>query len=159
MSLSDDTTMEVLAGLRRRVDLDAASRLRLDDDIVYSVVFRRLHDGVPFVMTTVHLPPAVAHAVLSSPELKDGAVGTRTEDGRYGMLEPHLVSRSPKRHSRLRWQRPTMRSRMRWDASPVIRCCGWTGCTPMSATRPVELSVSHFLPEQYTYRVTLRRSG
>ena len=24
---------------------------------------------------------------------------------------------------------------------------------------PVELSVSHFLPEQYTYRVTLRRSG
>jgi GntR family transcriptional regulator len=28
-----------------------------------------------------------------------------------------------------------------------------------SADRPVELSVSHFLPEQYTYRVTLRRSG
>ena len=25
--------------------------------------------------------------------------------------------------------------------------------------RPVELSVSHFLPEQYTYRVTLRRSS
>jgi DNA-binding GntR family transcriptional regulator len=25
--------------------------------------------------------------------------------------------------------------------------------------RPVELAVSHFLPEQYTYRVTLRRSG
>jgi DNA-binding GntR family transcriptional regulator len=24
---------------------------------------------------------------------------------------------------------------------------------------PVELSVSHFLPEQYTYRVTLRRSS
>ena len=28
-----------------------------------------------------------------------------------------------------------------------------------AAGRPVELSVSHFLPEQYTYRVTLRRSG
>jgi DNA-binding GntR family transcriptional regulator len=24
---------------------------------------------------------------------------------------------------------------------------------------PVELAVSHFLPEQYTYRVTLRRSS
>ena len=45
MSLSDDTTMEVLAGLRRRVDVDAASRLRLDDDIVYTVVFRRLHEA------------------------------------------------------------------------------------------------------------------
>src|SRR4051795_2504116 len=32
MSLSDDTTMEVVSGLRRRVDVDAASRLRLDDD-------------------------------------------------------------------------------------------------------------------------------
>ncbi len=27
------------------------------------------------------------------------------------------------------------------------------------AGRPVELAVSHFLPEQYTYRVTLRRSS
>ena len=27
------------------------------------------------------------------------------------------------------------------------------------AGRPVELAVSQFLPEQYTYRVTLRRSG
>ena len=46
MSLSDDTTMEVLSGLRRRVDVEAASRLRLDEDVVYTVVFRRLHDGV-----------------------------------------------------------------------------------------------------------------
>src|SRR5689334_8023423 len=88
MSLSDDTTMEVLTGLRRRVDLHAASRLRLDDDVVYSVVFRRLHDGVPFVLTTVHLVPAVAHAVLSAPELQDGAVGTQTV---IGILEPHLI--------------------------------------------------------------------
>ena len=58
MSLSDDTTMEVLSGLRRRVDVDAASRLRLDDDVVYSVVFRRLHDGVPFVLD--HGAPAAS---------------------------------------------------------------------------------------------------
>src|SRR6478735_7795075 len=63
MSLSDDTTLEVLAGLRRRVDVDAASRLRLDDDVVYSVVFRRLHDGVAFVSTTVHLVPSAAQQV------------------------------------------------------------------------------------------------
>ena len=76
MSLSDDTTMEVLAGLRRRVDVDAASRLRLDDDVVYTVTFRRLHDGVPFVMTRVHLPESVAKTVLEAPELGDGAVGS-----------------------------------------------------------------------------------
>jgi GntR family transcriptional regulator len=156
MSLSDDTTMEVLSGLRRRVDLDAASRLRLDDDIVYSVVFRRLHDGVPFVMTAVHLVPAVAQAVLSSPGLKDGAVGTQTV---IGMLEPHLVE-------------PIVEAAQSITVAPAdsaIACA--VACEPGhpmlrvdrlysdTAGRPVELSVSHFLPEQYTYRVTLRRSG
>ncbi|ODQ95855.1 GntR family transcriptional regulator [Mycolicibacterium holsaticum] len=163
MSLSDDTTMEVLSGLRRRVDVDAASRLRLDDDVVFSVVFRRLHaaepgtdPGVPFVSTTVHLVPSVAAAVSSAPELADGAVGTQTV---IGLLEPHL-------------------------AEPITEAAQWitvaaaddavadaVGCAvghPMlrvdrlysdARGRPVELSVSHFLPEQYTYRVTLRRSG
>src|SRR3954447_18120902 len=88
MSLSDDTTMEVLTGLRRRVDVDAASRLRLDDDVVYSVVFRRLHDGVPFVSTTVPLVRGVAQRVLSSAALAGGAVGTHPV---MGLLEPHLV--------------------------------------------------------------------
>lgn len=156
MSLSDDTTMEVLSGLRRRVDLDAASRLRLDDDIVYTVVFRRLHDGVPFVMTTVHLAPTVAQAVLSSPGLRDGAVGTQTV---IGLLEPHLVE-------------PITQAAQSITVAPadddVADAVSCESGHPMlrvdrlysdSAGRPVELSVSHFLPEQYTYRVTLRRSG
>ncbi|MDQ2637307.1 MAG: GntR family transcriptional regulator, partial [Actinomycetota bacterium] len=88
MSLSDDTTMEVLSGLRRRVDVDAASRLRLDDDVVFSVGFRRLHDGVPFVATTVHVVPSAAAALSSAPGLADGAVGTQTV---IGLLEPHLA--------------------------------------------------------------------
>lgn len=163
MSLSDDTTMEVLSGLRRRVDVDAASRLRLDDDVVFSVVFRRLHagdpsaePGVPFVSTTVHLVPSAAAALSSAPELADGVVGTQTV---IGLLEPHL-------------------------AEPIAEAAQWitvapaddavaaaVGCAPGHPMlrvdrlysdadgRPVELSVSHFLPEQYTYRVTLRRSG
>ncbi|OBA78226.1 GntR family transcriptional regulator [Mycolicibacterium elephantis] len=159
MSLSDDTTMEVLSGLRRRVDVDAASRLRLDDDVVFSVVFRRLHGadpGVPFVSTTVHLVPSAAAALADEPELADGAVGTQTV---IGLLEPHL-------------------------AEPITEAAQWITVAPADEAvaaavdcalghpmlrvdrlysdaggRPVELSVSHFLPEQYTYRVTLRRSG
>jgi DNA-binding GntR family transcriptional regulator len=156
MSLSDDTTMEVLSGLRRRVDLDAASRLRLDDDIVYTVVFRRLHDGVPFVMTTVHLVPAVASAVLTSPGMTDGAVGTQTV---IGLLEPHLIEPIAEAAQSI-----TVASADD-DVADAVSCA--TG-HPMlrvdrlysdTSGRPVELSVSHFLPEQYTYRVTLRRSG
>jgi GntR family transcriptional regulator len=156
MSLSDDTTMEVLAGLRRRVDVDAASRLRLDDDVVYSVVFRRVHDGVPFVSTTVHLVPSAAQQVLESSSLADGAVGTHTV---IGLLEPHLAE-------------PIAEAAQSITVAPADGVIAdAVGCEPGhpmlrvdrlysdSAGRPVELSVSHFLPEQYTYRVTLRRSG
>jgi len=156
MSLSDDTTMEVLAGLRRRVDVDAASRLRLDDDVVYSVVFRRLHDGVPFVSTTVHLVPSVAQQVVASSALADGAVGTHTV---IGLLEPHLAD-------------PIAEAAQSITVAPADDVIATAvGCEPGhpmlrvdrlysdSAGRRVELSVSHFLPEQYTYRVTLRRSG
>jgi GntR family transcriptional regulator len=156
MSLSDDTTMEVLAGLRRRVDVGVASRLRLDDDIVYSVVFRRLHDGVPFVLTTVHLVPSAAQPVLESSALADGAAGTHTI---IGLLEPHLAE-------------PIAEAAQSITVAPaddVVAAA--VGCQPGHpmlrvdrlysdvSGRPVEMSVSHFLPEQYTYRVTLRRSG
>jgi GntR family transcriptional regulator len=156
MSLSDDTTMEVLSGLRRRVDVDAASRLRLDDDVVYSVVFRRLHDGVPFVLTTVHLVPSAAQPVLESSALADGIVGTHTV---IGLLEPHLTE-------------PIAEAAQSITVAPaddmVAEAVGCRPGHPMlrvdrlysdSSDSPVELSVSHFLPEQYTYRVTLRRSG
>jgi GntR family transcriptional regulator len=155
MSLSDDTTMEVLAGLRRRVDVDAASRLRLDDDLVHTVVFRRLHEGVPFVMTRVHLPESVASAVLGSPELADGAVSTTTI---IGLTEPRLGA-------------PIAEAAQSITVSEaddeVAAAVGCERGHPMLRVdrlysdangMPVELAVSHFLPEQYTYRVTLRRS-
>jgi GntR family transcriptional regulator len=156
MSLSDDTSMEVLNGLRRRVDVDAASRLRLDDDVVYAVVFRRLHDGVPFVLTTVYLPEGIARLVLGSARLADGAEGTDTV---IRVLEPHL-------------REPIAEAAQSITVAPAdTAVAAALGCPPGhpmlrvdrlytdSTGRPVELALSHFLPEQYTYRVTLRRSG
>ena len=156
MSLSEDTTMEVVSGLRRRVDVDVASRLRLvDDDVVYTVVFRRCHDGVPFVLTRVYLPESVARRVLDSPEMRDGAVSTSTV---IGLTEPHLPA-------------PIVEAAqsITVDAADLL-VADAVGCGvghPMlrvdrlysdAVGTPVELAVSHFLPEQYTYRVTLRRS-
>lgn len=156
MSLSDDTTMEVLEGLRRRVDVEAASRLRLEGDIVYSVVFRRLNNGVAFGHTTVHLPPVVASTVVASAELAVGAVSTHTV---IGILEPHLAEPITEAAQSITVSRA--------DDSVAAA----VGCRPnhpmlrvdrlyaAADGQPIELSVSHFLPEQYTYRVTLRRSG
>jgi DNA-binding GntR family transcriptional regulator len=156
MSLSDDTTMEVLSGLRRRVDVDAASRLRLVEDVVYTVVFRRCHGGVPFVLTRVHLPESVARPVLGAPEMADGVLSTSTV---IGLTEPHLSEPIVE----------AAQSITVGDADAEVADA--VGCAPGhpmlrvdrlysdASGRPVELAVSHFLPEQYTYRVTLRRSG
>jgi GntR family transcriptional regulator len=120
------------------------------------VVFRRLHDGVPFVLTTVHLVPSAAQQVLESSALADGAVGTHTV---IGLLEPHLAE-------------PIAEAAQSITVTPADDlAAAAVGCQPGHpmlrvdrlysdvSGRPVELSVSHFLPEQYTYRVTLRRSG
>jgi GntR family transcriptional regulator len=156
MSLSEDTSMEVRSGLRRGVDVDAASRLRLVEDVVYTVTFRRLHDGVPFVVTRVHLPESVARCVLDATELQEGAVSTSTV---IALLEPHL-------------DEPITEAAQSITVAPadsdVARGVGCVPGHPMlrvdrlysdASGRPVELAVSHFLPEQYTYRVTLRRSS
>lgn len=155
MSLSEDTTMEVLSGLRRGVDIEAASRLRLDDDVVFSVVLRRLHDGVPFAHSVIHLPPGIARPVLDAPEMAAGAASTATV---IGLLEPQLPAPIA----------DAAQSITVGVADPAVAAA--VGCAaghPMlrvdrlyrdPSGQPVELAVSHFLPEQYTYRVTLRRS-
>jgi len=156
MNLSQDTTIEVLHGLTRRVDVDAASRLRLADDVVHTVVLRRLHDGVPFVSTTVHLPEPVAAAVRDSDALRTGAVGTHTV---IGLLEPQLTSPITEAAQSITVAAAD------FDVAAAVGCAAGHPMLRVdrlysdSTGEPVELSVSHFLPEQYTYRVTLRRSG
>jgi DNA-binding GntR family transcriptional regulator len=155
MSLSDDTTMEVTSGLRRQVDVEAASRLRLDDDGVFAVSFRRLHSCVPFGLTRVSLPEAVARPVLDAPETQAGAVSTTTI---IGLIEPHLAEPIAEAAQSITVGVADL------EVAEAVGCA--TGHPMLRVDRlysdssgaPVELAVSHFLPEQYTYRVTLRRS-
>lgn len=154
MNLSTDTTMEVVSPLQRRVDVEAASRLRLDSDVVYTVVFRRFHDGVPFVLTTVHLPEETARLVLDAPEVAAGAASNYTV---IGLLEPHLNSPISEAAQSI-----TVDVASQLDAThlgcaegqPILRIDRLYS-DETSAAR--ELSVSHFLPDHYTYRVTLHR--
>lgn len=108
MNLSSDTTMEVLSPLQRRVDIEAAGRLRLDADVVYTVVFRRIHEGVPFVLTTVHLPEHIARPLIDAPELGAGArrppllrcrrTGRRPVDQLFPTRALHLSRHAPAQH-------------------------------------------------------------
>ncbi|BBX19231.1 GntR family transcriptional regulator [Mycolicibacterium duvalii] len=156
MSLSDDTTMDVLDGLRRRVDVDAASRLRLDDDVVYTVVLRRLHDGIPFGYTVIHLPPAVGVSLLGCAGLRTGATSTHTV---ISLVEPHLDTPIAEAAQSITVARADPATADAVDTTPGHPMLRVDRLYADERGRAVELAVSHFLPEQYTYRVTLRRSS
>jgi DNA-binding GntR family transcriptional regulator len=99
------------------------------------------------------------NAVVQPPKhhgVHDVVVGTNTV---IGLLEPHLAE-------------PIAEAAQSITIAPAdALVADAVGCRPGHPMlrvdrlysdvggRPVELSVSHFLPEQYTYRVTLRRSG
>lgn len=155
LNLSTDTTMEVVGALTRRVDVEAASRLRLDSDVVYTVVFRRIHDEIPFVLTTVHLPEDTARLVLNAPEVAAGAVSTYTM---IGLLEPHLdspISEAAQSITVDAANGPDSAHLGCTEGHPVLRIDRlYTDAAGVAR----ELSVSHYLPEHYTYRVTLQRA-
>lgn len=154
MGLSLDTVLEVLDPLAARVDREAASRLRLDDDLVHTVLFRRLHNGIPFCVTTVYLPPAVGARLAGAPELSTaGAVSDVTVigmiDARHPVTEAEqtITAVPAPAESRAELGCP--------PGAPLLRVDRTYRTT---GGRPVELAISHFLPEHYSYRVKLRRS-
>lgn len=157
MSLSVDTRMHVVTPLHHRVDVDAAGRLGLRSDRVHQVEFLRLHDGTAFCHTAVFLPPEVGRLLESVPELAEpGAAGAATVIGLLDQRLPEPIAEAE--------QSITV-------ATAGAGIAGHLGCEPgrallridrvyrSAAGRLVELAVSHFLPEHYSYRVRLRRGG
>jgi GntR family transcriptional regulator len=156
MALSADTRMEIIQPLHRRVDVTAAGRLRLPSDAVWGLAFRRLHDGAPLCVTTVCLPPPVGELLRDLPEL--AAEGATSDVTVIGLLDTRLAA-------------PIAEA----DQSITVAAADATaarhlGCPPGhpllridrlyhdTEGTPVELAISHFLPERYSYRTHLRRS-
>src|SRR5438270_12420232 len=71
LALAVDTEMEVIEPLALRVDVAAAARLRLSTDEVAVGVFRRLHRGEPFSLTTAYLPPDLAERIADDPRIAE----------------------------------------------------------------------------------------
>ncbi len=156
MSLSADTEMEVVRPLEKRVDVGAAGRLGLDTDLVDTVTFRRLHDGVPFVLTTAWLAPGAAESVRGDRRLQAGAVGAHTI---IGLLEPHLPDPIVEAAQSITVDSASARAAEALGCEPGHPVLRTDRLYSDARGRAVELAVSRFLPERYTYRVTLRRSG
>lgn len=157
MSLAVDTHIEVVRPLARGVNIEAAARLALDSDVVHSVSYVRSHHGVPFGWTTVSLPSAVAELVQDAPELS--VVGASHPVTVIGLLEgklPDPIATAEQTITAVAADR-TVSDQLGCPAGvPILRIDRLFVST---RGEPVELSVGYFLPEQYTYRTSLRRSG
>lgn len=157
MGLSIDTEMEIVTPLHRTVDVDAAGRLRLNTDVVYTLSFRRIHHGTPFCVTTVYLPPDLAAQLTARRELTEpGLISSATV---IGLLDPQL-------------EHPIAEADQSISvAAAPAGVAGVLGCAPGTPVlrvdrlyfdthgRAVELGISNFLPQHYSYRVRLHRSG
>lgn len=155
MGLSIDTTMQLTGPLRRRVDIDAAGRLRLDSDVVHTLAFRRLHDDVPFCHTTVWLPPDVGERLADVDQLAEtGATSTFTI---IGLLDDRLDSPITEAEQSITVAAAPDAVAEQLKCAPQHPLLRIDRLYTTSEGRRVELAISYFLPEQYSYRVRLRR--
>jgi DNA-binding GntR family transcriptional regulator len=156
LALSQDTSLEVVQPLRRTVDVAAAGRLRLPTDDVVAGVFRRLYEQAPFSVTHVYLPLAlgaviakderVAHAGTVSPATMIALVDDASEHPIAGAHQSVSASTADEPTAALIDCRP---------GDPVLTI----DRVYFDATgAPVELAVSAFNVERYSYRLELRRN-
>ena len=157
MSQSADTTLEIVSPLRRQVSIEAAGRLRLNSDVVHCVVFRRLHQDQPFCHTTVYLNPEAGAVVAGLPEL--ATAGARSDTTIIGLLDTRLatpIAEAEQSITATSADEPLAAALDCAPGTPVLRI----DRSYLTADgQPIELAICHFLPEQYTYRVKLRRSS
>jgi DNA-binding GntR family transcriptional regulator len=140
-------------------EVETASRLRLPSDEIFHVTLVRRHADVPFCYTSVYLPPRIGELLTGFGEL--AAAGRRSRVTVIGLIDVRLgevtlngsvaaeqslsaagAPASAARHLGCETGEPLLRiDRLYFDAEDT----------------PVELAVSYFDPEHYSYRVKLRR--
>ena len=155
MALSSDSELLLLEPLGAVVDPTSAARLRLPSDSVARATFLRVHNRETFCHTAVHLPPWLHErlgtvAELATPDkisrvpvigLLDGVLDAPIQDAEQSIT----VASAPDDVAK-RLGLPPGTALLRIDRTYYDR-----------EGTPVELAVSHFHPDRYSYRIRLRR--
>lgn len=157
LALSLDTTRETIQPLAPRAEVNAASRLQLDSDEVLTALFRRLHEDTPFGVTEVFLPPAIGRQLLARKDLgRSGEVASRAIVGIVDEIVADGVAGAHQSITAVALPEALAGLLERAAGTPALRI---DRLYVDVRGQPVELAVSHFDPDRYTYRVQLRRSA
>lgn len=156
MGLSIDTELELVVPLHRQVEIAAASRMRLPTDTVATTAFRRRHGDITFCYTTVYLPQRVGQLLDGVPELSQP--GSRSRITVIGLLDTRLEDPIAEADQSITAVPATAEIAKQigcLEGEPVLRVDRLYYDTE---EQPVELAISYFVPEHYSYRVRLCRS-
>ena len=160
MALSLDTEMQVVEPLHVLASLDAASSLQVDDDMVMSMSFVRLHEGSPFCYTRVHVPMELGRRLAGLPEMAElaepGARGRVTVISLLERVSDHPIH-GAEQNATAEVATPELARRLGCaNGLPVLRIDRLYRDREL---RPLEFAVNHFNPDRYSYRLQLRRVG
>ena len=154
MALSLDTECQVVSSLQRKVDVETASRLRLRSDEVFTVALVRLHADTPFCYTSVYLPPRIGQLLADVDELSSPRCSRVTVIGLIDARMNGSITAAEQSISAAGAPSLAARHLGREAGEPLLRI---DRLYFDDSDHPVELAVSYFDPEHYSYRVKLRR--
>lgn len=156
MALSLDTELQVVEPLHVLASVAVADQLRPGADTVMAISFLRLHEGVPFCYTRVHLPMEIGRRLRELPEI----IALAEPGARAPFTVISLMNRVSERPIHSAAQDITAVA-----ADPDI--AHLLGCAPglpvLRISRlyrdreltPLELAVNYFHPDRYSYRIQL----
>jgi DNA-binding GntR family transcriptional regulator len=157
MALSLDTELRVVEPLHVLASVAAADALRVPEDSVMAMSFLRLHDGVPFCYTRVHVPLDIGRRLRELPELE--ALTEPGDRARFTVIS--LVDQVSDRQIHNAVQNATA---VAADPDTARRLGCPAGVPVLRIERlysdrdlvPLELAVNHFHPDRYSYRLQMR---
>jgi DNA-binding GntR family transcriptional regulator len=158
MALSLDTEMQVVEPLHVLASVEAAGRLLVDDDMVMTMSFLRLHEGAPFCYTRVHVPMELGRRLRGLPELtglaEPGARGMITVISLLERVSDHPIHGALQNATA---EAATAEIARRLGCAPGLPVLRIDRLDRDRELRPLELAVNHFNPDRYSYRLQLRR--
>lgn len=156
LAYSVDTTMETVHPLERKTDIASASRLQLTSDEVMVAVTRRAHAHAPFSVTRLAFSIEIGTRVLATGLL--GEAGQVSPLTAISMVDEVATNPIAGAHQSITAVRA---------AADVANLIGARADDPVlridrlyydTTGKPLELAVSHFNPDRYSYRVELSRT-
>jgi GntR family transcriptional regulator len=150
MAMGDDTTLKVLTNLHENRDEQIAQRLALTDDLVMTMFIVRFRHGHPLGCADVHLPPHIGNRIQPLSTVIDYHVSIiglveQTTDGDIAGAEQDLTA--------VRATPAIAHVLQVAEGDPLLRTERLYYAQNGS---PVEFAISHYRPDRYTYRFSLR---